>query len=857
MRRSHSVSETSVGLFAFLDVLMSTMGSLILVLMVVSPKIRQEKIAKAATEVARDVVKVEPAPAAKPVLTPAPTPVVEPKRETIDLNAKFTTRVAELSGQADDKRRTAADAQRALSAERERSQQIHANLEQLERELAELRAAKDRTLASVQDLSAEGVKVESELAKRGSRLRKIRDHIAHESTEYAFAAYDGVSGTTRRPIVIECVDNQIKFLQENISLTSADITGFTSAANPLLSGAEALLEYWSTHSAPNDPKPYVLMVVRPSGTLSYYRARNLLERMKAPFGYELLGEDQKLAAPTPDQQAVVACREAVAKAIAKRESVFGDVFGVRGSLNPRGPGRAGSGSSRDDLAAGAGTGGAGNGTGGNSPGENGTGGNGTAGNGRTGKPASPFDDPFDLTSSGSKGAAKGAGGDSLVASGNTMTGGVPGSAGSGGAGSGGAGSGGGGSSGLGLGGGGSANGGSSTGGSTGGNTAGAGLGGFGPGGPGSGGVSPNGTDGNGVARSMAGGLNPGGSPAASPAGGTLTGGITGTGSNAQSGATEGGSGIELLPPQGAARGAGADSASLGETGTEPSASQLGSAGGDARPTPFGDSLVSQSRIGQPQSGQSQTGPSQTAPSQTAQASSDYGSFPSTPILHTGSGASQPGSASDGIGGGASSQSQSSSPASGSPGTGQAASESAGAGAQGGSALPGGSPSGGDPGSDGGGAAGQTSSGSDGEGSAAGLLNASHDSYDAPQRNSVRRRWGYSSPQASIGFEHDVTIWIGARAIVVGEQPPISINRAESAQRLAALVVPTLDREARTWGRPPDHLYWVPNVKFVVSPGGNLPYERLRPLIERHGLVSSVDYQLELESPRQTFHSWVQ
>ena len=56
MRRSHSVSETSVGLFAFLDVLMSTMGSLILVLMIVSPKIRQEKMAKAATEAARDIV---------------------------------------------------------------------------------------------------------------------------------------------------------------------------------------------------------------------------------------------------------------------------------------------------------------------------------------------------------------------------------------------------------------------------------------------------------------------------------------------------------------------------------------------------------------------------------------------------------------------------------------------------------------------------------------------------------------------------------------------------------------------------------------------------------------------------------
>src|SRR5271155_600012 len=248
MDRSRSANDTSVGLFAFLDVLMSTMGSLILVLMVVSPKIRQEKIAKAATEVARDVVKVEPAPAAKPALTPVPAPVVAPPRETIDLNARFATRVAELSGQADDKRRTAVDAQRAASAERVRYQQIHGNREQLERELAELRAAKDRTLASVQDLSAEGVKVESDLVKRGSRLRKIRDHIAHESTEYAFAAYDGVSGTTRRPIVIECAGSQIKFLQEDIALTSADITGFTSAANPLLAGAEALLEYWSTHS---------------------------------------------------------------------------------------------------------------------------------------------------------------------------------------------------------------------------------------------------------------------------------------------------------------------------------------------------------------------------------------------------------------------------------------------------------------------------------------------------------------------------------------------------------------------------------------------------------------------------------
>src|SRR5580704_17334522 len=421
MRRSHSVSETSVGLFAFLDVLMSTMGSLILVLMIVSPKIRQEKIAKAATEVARDVVKVEPAPAPKPTPTPAPAPVVEPKRETIDLNAKFTKRVAELSGQADDKRRTAADAQRALSAERERSQQIHANLEQLERELAELRAVKDRTLASVQDLSAEGVKVETELARRGSRLRKIRDHIAHESTEYAFVAYDGVSGTTRRPILVECADDRIKFVQENITLTSADITGFTSVANPLLSGAEALLDYWSTHSSANEPKPYVLMVVRPSGTLSYYRARNLLERMKAPFGYELLPEDQKLSAPPPDPQATLACREAIDRAIAKRDAVFNQVFATTGGSR-RDPFRRGPGGAGGDIPGANGNGTPGGSKDGSGVGPSGTGG-GAGGNG-TGATWT-FADPFDLTSGGVKVAGKGVAGassDALVASGNTAQG---------------------------------------------------------------------------------------------------------------------------------------------------------------------------------------------------------------------------------------------------------------------------------------------------------------------------------------------------------------------------------------------------------------------------------------------------
>ncbi|HEV8001561.1 MAG TPA: hypothetical protein VGP63_16865 [Planctomycetaceae bacterium] len=881
MRRSHSVSETSVGLFAFLDVLMSTMGSLILVLMIVSPKIRQEKMAKAATEAARDIVKVEPAPAPAPAPVPLPVPVVAPPRETIDLNAKFAKRVAELSGQADDQRRAAAEKQQSLTAQRESSERIRAQREQLERELAELRATKDHTLVSAQDLAAEGLKVESELAKRGSRLRKIRDHIAHESTEYEFVAYDGVSGTTRRPILIECADDQIKFPEENITLTASDMIGSSAAANPVLAGAEALAEYWTMHSKPDDPKPYVLLVVRPSGTLAYYRARNLLQRMKSPFGYELLSEDQKLAAPAADKEALAACRRAIDQAIAKRESAFDQAFANGRGLSTRNPGRRGASGSRFD-------------------GQDGS----RIGNSE--KPGAPFDDPFDLTSGGSKGTGKGPGGDSLAATGNSVTGNsVTGGAAFGAASTGSVGTGSGGPGGVGPAGASlpgtnptgtsSAGAGSSGVGSDHVGGTGFGSGNIGPGGIGSntmgpGGGGPDGlasgnlagmaSKGTGDANGVTGSDDPNNS-SANGANGTAKTGSQQWGSNQKG--NEGGKPVASL-----AGSAGAESVVVGspnrdvnpesgsgradaafELSPAPGAPRTGGGDGKVSATTAAGDLNFESTARLAGAADSQAGHASLnmGPSDTRAAgfgSPGFGSAPTTPILQAGTGPSPSGSAGtgfsgSGFSGGGAGQSDPSSTGSGQPDSSPQISSgtAGGGGTPDGSGLPGGSPSGGSPGADAGGESGQGGGGSADPSSGGGIPSFGPSSDGSSNGNFTRRRWGYSSSQATIGFEHDVTIWIGARAIVVGGQPPVPISRADSVQRLTALVVPAIDREARAWGRPPDHLYWVPNVKFVVSPGGNLPFERLRPVIERHGLVSSVDYCLEPDSPRQTFQSWVQ
>jgi hypothetical protein len=784
MRRSHSDSDTSVGLFAFLDVLMSTMGSLILVLMIVSPKIRQEKIAKAATEAAREVVKVEPAPVPKP-----PPPVAELPREVIDLNAKFATRVAELSAQAEEKRRSAADAQRALLAARDSSQKTHADRTELEQKVEQIRDAKNRTLASVEDLSAEAVKVETELLGRRSRLRKIRDQIAHQSTEYSFVAYDGVSGTTRRPILIECADEQIKFVQENIVLTSREIVGFTAAVNPLLAGSRALIDYWSANSPANEPKPYVLMVVRPSGTMAYYRARNLLQHLRAPFGYELLPEDQKLSAPRPDPQAVAACRDAINQAIAKRDSVFDQVFATNSGYGGRKAGLRGGGGSGTDTP-------------------------GLAGSG--GPPNSPFDDPFDFGSNGSKGTGKGPGNDPNGAAGNIATGNTAsGNAATGSAGTGDAVAGraaGDLASTKGMG----------TGNSTGpnqiaamaGKPAGSSLGSPGTGSPGTGssGLGSSGT-----------GLPGTGSPGTVAAMGSAGAGAEpGTGAGANSG-------MELLP-------------SLEPAGGPPNMSAAGT-GSQSKP----DELT----LPALDDGVAQAGAPQSEPSTLG-----LGSPLSSPLLQAGMAPAQGAMGQAAPAGGAAPSQPSLTGLMGPPQVGvpQLLPPLGITGSQGQSGQPGGSPGGSSDGAESSGDPGQSSPGSAEDGG--GMPSFARGSEDPTAPRGPKHRWGYSSSQSSIGFEHDVTIRIGARSIVVGGQPPIAINGGESSARLAALVVPALDRDAQTWGRPPDHLYWVPSIRFVVCPGGNLPYERLWPALARHGLVSSVDYELEMGRPPQSLESWM-
>jgi flagellar motility protein MotE (MotC chaperone) len=909
MNRSRSVSETSVGLFAFLDVLMSTMGSLILVLMVVTPKIRQEAVARAATEARRAVEAghatesrgaVEEKKAVEKKPPPyVPPPVIELPRTTVDLNAKLKVQLAELSQEAKERQRIADDKHEALGAAQASLQKNLAEMQELERRLALIRQTKDRLADSVTKVSSEGIEIESQLARTAARLRTIRGQIAHASTEYTFVAYDGVSGTTRHPILIECTREHIKFLQEDISLSSADVSGYSPSYNPVLAGAQALMDYWATHSAPGDPRPYVLIVVRPSGTIAYYAARRLLERMKEPFGYELLPDDQKLDVPPPVPEAAEACRKAVEKAIAERVDVFKQVFGngARGGpggklasasgsgTDPSGGSRAQTGGTKspfDDLDGSpnqqTGPGGTASGatvaqSEAESPGRASTR-NGPMANGTSETPTSGTSGPgtlaFGTSASGKLASDTSAPGTSAPGTS------APGTSASGTLASG---------------------------------TPTPGTGAPGSGRPGAAMLSDTGVPGSAQTASgpVSGGLSDTGSRGVgSPGTGSSSAGSPGSGSPVTGSPT----GSPVIGSRGSgspgAGSPGSGSPDSGSPGTDTSESGFASTGPSGTGAPGTEAAIAASQsefpppiiprsgmgetsnaaagserlaIGHPTSGSAgnENSDGQPQPGTSQPGGLESGSFAS----ESQSGSPQSGSMQSGgfpSGGDASGTARGGGLQSGSAGSGPAQLEPPEFGSStGGSSSPGGTSPGGSPqsGSDGqpnsgqgggtpsfgssassdsGADGGQSGAGSDSPGAKAmdGLPSfaTSADDDGAPHRpnRSTTHRWGISSPRASIGFEHDVMIYIEARRICVGGQPPISCGRGESSERLSFAVLREIDREARSWGRPRENFYWVPNLKIAISPGGNLQYERIQPAFQRHGLSSTVDFRLELSRP---------
>jgi len=98
---------------------------------------------------------------------------------------------------------------------------------------------------------------------------------------------------------------------ENLKLAKR----FAAAAGA--SGLRAAREYLASRSGESgepDAQPYPLLLVRPSGVMAYYAARESLQSWGSDFGYQFIDEDWTLTFPPADPALAEVEERAIAEA---------------------------------------------------------------------------------------------------------------------------------------------------------------------------------------------------------------------------------------------------------------------------------------------------------------------------------------------------------------------------------------------------------------------------------------------------------------------------------------------------------------------------------------------------------------
>jgi hypothetical protein len=277
MSRSRPVEGPTISLFPFLAVLLCMMGALLVLLVLFSRSARLGDGESAAAARANR----------------------EAEEELQLVRENLAWRVDQLKGVRD---RTADDLARArlqLAGIEENSRALSDELERLGRLGESLSAAAQPLLAGADKIAA----LERKLKSSRESLDKARAEIASKPPAYAIVPYVGVNGTHRRPLYIECCVDGVFLQPEGIRLGPADFEGPPGPGNPLASALRAAREHIARGAAASgDPavQPYPLLLVRPSGVMAYYTAREAIASWGTEFGYQLVDEDWTLTFPPRD-----------------------------------------------------------------------------------------------------------------------------------------------------------------------------------------------------------------------------------------------------------------------------------------------------------------------------------------------------------------------------------------------------------------------------------------------------------------------------------------------------------------------------------------------------------------------------
>jgi hypothetical protein len=298
--------KLQVSTFPFLAVLLCAMGALLLVLLVMDRRAHDAARARAgqaarraAEETARD------AAARRDALEQARQAALAASlQERDEEHARLVSQAAGVQGQlrsVDNKitqiagRVRAEQADEAALKQQTRDEQARATAEgqalrQVHADEAKQAAETEASRRAREQMTADLAQLERTLAD----LKAARDK---GGKTYSVVPYNGKRGDNRRPLYIECAAGEVIFHPDRAKLEESHLA---SDLQPEVERRLAWLKDQLPAAQAAAFSPYLMLLVRPDGVVTYYRLRDALRALKIDFGYELIDKDWALDFPPDD-----------------------------------------------------------------------------------------------------------------------------------------------------------------------------------------------------------------------------------------------------------------------------------------------------------------------------------------------------------------------------------------------------------------------------------------------------------------------------------------------------------------------------------------------------------------------------
>jgi len=326
-RRREGISPS---LFPFLAVLVCTLGTLILLLAMVSQK---------ASEAAAASVSHTAAP---------------PDSEETDAQEQAAA-VAQASAQLDRQVREAkwyreqtVNMRDEQTAELEQRRDQLAHLEDhLARLREQLRLLTAEVEASLDDqgtvLTAQATldQLLTEIEDEQTAIGQLESELQSQTPRIVIVPHKGPNGTDRRPIYVQCRSDGIYLHPGGQRILRSQLEASSPQANPLDAALRAIRLH-AMQSYGDSIAPYPLLIVSPDGIETYGLARSAMNSWDDQFGYELVPDGVELAFPPADPVLEDKVAAAIGQAVAQQEALALRSGGRGRGGNPNGNGTGGS-----------------------------------------------------------------------------------------------------------------------------------------------------------------------------------------------------------------------------------------------------------------------------------------------------------------------------------------------------------------------------------------------------------------------------------------------------------------------------------------------------------------------------------